>query len=79
MKGENMYKFWYSEKQRQMDISMNGFHPVNTARLWWGKVVPYTECSKCKLFSNNKPSGKWDDYEYLGQGRIYSVRGRLFK
>lgn len=62
--------FWYSEKQNQVirDIDRSeGLAPrtIYTRPLFSRKVKPYTEMRAGLKF---KPSGKWDDYKFVGIG-----------
>ena len=52
--------FWYSAKQFDMLLHNNYCQLDN------GEVVHYTEMN-----DKNKPSGKWDDYKYLGHGKYH--------
>lgn len=56
-----MEHIWYSEEQRK-ELNRQGYKR-NIAKLKDGKFVEYTEMTK-----DNKPSGVWKDYLYLGVG-----------
>jgi hypothetical protein len=55
--------FFYSEKQKQV------MENTKFVKLVTGDVVEYTECS---LYPDASvmPSGKWNDYKFLGRGHI---------
>ena len=57
---------WYSCKQ--LDWLQGNGRRINQAILEDVSIVIYTELTPTK-----KPSGVWDDYQYLGEGRWLKV------
>lgn len=62
MDNSKPYFVWYSQKQNEVQETHN------SAILEDSSIVVYTELTKSKI-----PSGKWDDYTYLGRGKWYKV------
>ncbi len=59
--------FWYSKEQRKTIDLLNIAHPItNYCQLDNGKIKEYTEWTL-----DNKPSGKWEDYVFLGHGEYH--------
>jgi len=64
------YHFWFSKKQKELTVTFpECAGGEKKAKLITGKIVEYTECTKTTKGSN------FDDFEYLGVGEIYSIRG----
>jgi len=69
------HKIYYSKKQDDVYLSSCSSHDLFSfyayAKLTDGRIVRYTE------MCDGEPSGKWDDYIFLGEGDWYRSSDKL--
>ena len=62
------YHFYYSYKQASMVAMMNAEPRINEVFIN-GEFIRYSEA-----VANKAPSGRWDDYQYLGSAPKWYIR-----